>query len=439
MRARRVGSWRLARVVFVVALAAAAQSRAIAQAALDLCGCAGLPLTDFIGGNTSTYPPGTSVFGREIYLPLPPDGVLRFKNFIVDDWYIRFHRNAANTPVTLLVQETVRLTRNAGCCRDLWVGGDGGANGTAQTIGLGGLGGPGGFRGGDGAAPAINGFNVGGAGFGPGGGLGATVAANANGGTYLGVPQLLPLVGGSGGGGGTGTQSGFNCTGGGGGGGGGAILIVANTSITLSNYDLYANGGVGGSVGNGACARGGAGGSAGAIRLVSATVAGSGAVRIRAEGGGAQFSAPAGTPGQIRIETVDLSAQVHFDTNPPASRITGPGPLANPISPAVLITKINGNDVPVAPKTVLEGGYGAIDITLPAPGVTSVDFDTQGVPSGTTVEIKVKPRQGAPPTTSNVTLDAGGCDAQGRCVGTTTFNLAAGAYVVEARATFQVP
>ena len=65
-----------------------------------------------------------------------------------------------------------------------------------------------------------------------------------------------------------------------------------------------------------------------------------------------------------------------------------------------------------------------------------MDIVTTGVPSGTTVEVKSKARIGADPVTSTVPLT--NCDAQGNCIATATFNLTAGASVIEARATFLV-
>lgn len=209
-------------------------------------------------------------------------------------------------------------------------------------------------------------------------------------------------------------------------------MIAANGTLTLSNFDINADGGPGGSVGNGGCARGGSGGSGGAIRLVANRFVHANTARLFARGGSVQFSAASGTPGRIRLEAVDISAQTAFTPDPPALRITGPGPLSNAVAPVVNITHVNGNAVPVPPQ----GFRGSIDLTLPAPGVTSVDIATSGVPSGTTVEVKVKPRLGAAPQTAVVPLD--NCDAQGQCTATTTFTLSAGAYLVEARATFQV-
>jgi hypothetical protein len=410
----------------------------MAQQVLDLCGCAGDPtLQPFNAANPATYPPGTTgctsnCGSGTITFSTPPDGVLKFSSFTADGgFFIGFTRNAANTPITLLVAGDV-LLRGTSCCYIMGLNGGDGAGGSNGTAGVGALGGNGGFRGGDASALGINGLSTGGSGLGPGGGTPGTPAAGAGGGTFFGVPELLPLVGGAGGGGGAGFGAATNCSGGGGGGGGGGILIVANGTLTMTNYDIQARGGTGGGVGNSTCANGGAGGSGGAIRLVAARFASGGAGRLFADGGGPGHNSGAGTPGRIRLESLDASAQTLFTPTPSALRVTGPSPVANPLSPSVRITSVNGQLPPAVPQ----GGYGAIDVVLPAPGVTGVDIATSGVPSGTTVLVTVKPRIGGEALSATVPLAA--CNTAGECTATTAFNLSAGAYFVEARATFQV-
>lgn len=450
MGAMNFGLWprvlsRLA--LFVAIVLGSGNGSVMAQAVLDLCGCANTPgLQPFNAADPTTYPPGTSgcsspCTSGTITLPLPPDGILRFSSFTASsngNFQIRFAESSAtpsNTPVTILVSGDVLLRNTAFCCGNISVSGGDGSSGGNGFTGVGGGGGQGGFRGGDGAAPGVNLATVGGSGQGPGGGIGANASTISAGGTFIGVPELLPLVGGSGGGGGTGTQTGVTCTGGGGGGGGGAILIAANGTMTMTNFDIFADGGNGGSVGNGGCARGGAGGAAGGIRVVANKFVHGGTARLFARGGSPNFTGGTGTNGRIRIESVDPSAQTSLSPDPTsvALRITGPGPLSNPVAPTVRITHVNGN--PVAPTP--QGFRGAIDLTLPAPGVVSVDIATSGVPSGTTLEVKSKARIGADPVTSTVPLT--NCDGQGNCIATATFNLNAGASVIEARATFQVP
>ncbi|HWQ00464.1 MAG TPA: hypothetical protein VNK92_08335 [Vicinamibacterales bacterium] len=403
--------------------------------ALDICGCAAIPdLRPFDSRDTATYPPGTTVSGEFITLPLPPDGILRFSSVFVDRRHIRFQRSAANAPVTILVAGDVTF-QGACCFHTLSVSGDAGSGGTAGGAGVGGLGGPGGYRGGDGSNKALYGSGIGGAGFGPGGGGGGTSdlpgECAPQGGQFFGVPELLPLLGGSGGGGGCSTSATSpSCSGGGGGGGGGALLIAANGTISIREYEFYADGGGGGSTDNGSCATRGAGGSGGAIRLLASRLVAPGHVRLFARGGG---GSSLGGPGRIRLESVDSSALTAYGTDPPAIRVVGPTPLVNPVAPTVTITAVGGSAVPALPQ----GAFGSIDVVVPAPGATSVDLTTSGVPGGTTALVTVKPRRGAPPTSESVLLS--NCNAAGVCSGTAVFNLAAGAYVVEARATFQVP
>jgi hypothetical protein len=110
-----------------------------------------------------------------------------------------------------------------------------------------------------------------------------------------------------------------------------------------------------------------------------------------------------------------------------------PGPIVNPFTPKVSVTAVGGLPVPAFPQ----GVYGAIDVQVPAPGPTAIDLSTDGVPTGTVVEVKVKPRVGGPAIVQNVTLT--NCDGSGRCLAGITLDLGAGNYSVEARATFQQP
>jgi hypothetical protein len=400
---------------------------------LDICGCASVPgLQPFDSQNPATFPPGTSDSGIDgsMTIPLPPDGILKFSSFNMLRRHVSFALSAANAPVTILVAGDVNITSSF-CCYSFSVAGSNGGGGSSSLAGGGGLGGPGGFRGGDGASQAINLAAIGGSGFGPAGGDGATASplVTGGGGTFLSVPELIPLVGGSGGGGGaSSSNSSTSCSGGGGGGGGGALLIAANGTLTITNYQLFADGGTGAGPGNGGCASSGGGGSGGAIRLVANRLVqpSTGNLFARGLNNGA-------SDGRIRLESVDTSAQTAFAAQPPALRIVGPTPLANPINPTVTITSVGGSTPPAVPQ----GTFGSIDIVLPAPGATPVSVATTGVPSGTTVAVTVKPRIGG--ATMSQTIPLGNCNSAGGCNAQTTFNLAAGAYVLEARATFQIP
>jgi hypothetical protein len=122
------------------------------------------------------------------------------------------------------------------------------------------------------------------------------------------------------------------------------------------------------------------------------------------------------------------------NTSPVAVRAPAPGPLANPITPTVAITSVDGNAAPEHPV----GFRNQIDLTVDAPGVIQIGLETQDVPAGTDVQLTVKPKVGAAPFSQNVTLAAGSCSG-GACATTTSVDLAPGAYILEARATFQVP
>ncbi len=137
--------------------------------------------------------------------------------------------------------------------------------------------------------------------------------------------------------------------------------------------------------------------------------------------------------GRIRMEAI-FNTFAADNTSPVAVRAPAPGPLVNPITPTVRITGIDGAATPANPI----GFQNAVDMIVDAPGIIQVDLATTDVPAGTDVVVTVKPKVGAPPVSQNVTLAAGSC-ASGACVAATNFDLAAGAYIVEARATFQTP
>lgn len=446
MDRQRRGTARVALGLVLGALVSAGS--ALAQST-DFCGCAGSPgsLGNFATGDSGTWPPGTvarlEYFGSyadAVEVPLPPDGVLVFDSLTVNGLAGRgkygpialsFARNAANTPVTILVKGDVTIADN----NRIRVGGLSGGPGTAGDAGGPGQGGPGGFAGGQGAYAIVNFAEIGGNGIGPGGGLGAigSPAALAQGGTFVGLPELRPLLGGSGGGGGRSVLGTNNAAGGGGGGGGGAILIAANGTIEIqAGGSILADGGDGGNPSSGS-ATAGAGGSGGAIRLLANRIQGGGYLYARggSPGSNGATGAAAGGPGSIRMEAI-FNTLPAGNTNPVAVRAPAPGPLANPITPTVRITGIDGVATPPDPI----GFQNAVDLIVDAPGVVQVGLATTDVPAGTDVAVTVKPRVGAPPTTQSVTLVS--CTA-GACTASASFDLAAGAYVVEARATFEAP
>lgn len=432
-------------------LAPTGAARAQSGPSFDFCGCAGSPdsLGDFdTAADSSTWPPGTAQVSGDscnpvIRIPLPPDGVLVFDSFKVDrattacgdrgNIVVTFLRNEANTAVTLLVKGDVSV----GSGDVLFVSGAAGSNGSDGAAGVGGAGGPGGFAGGDAAYQLSNFVPDGGAGVGPGGGLGSTGEGrvNARGGSFVGVPELRPLVGGSGGGGGHSTSEGLGCAGAGGGGGGGALLVAANGTLTITG-EIRADGGAGGTRRSSSCSSGGGGGSGGAIRLVANAITGSGTVNARGGAAGCCGGADAGEAGgagRIRMEAITNSFNVD-GTSPVAARAPAPGPLVNPVTPTVRITGIDGAVTPDFPR----GHLGQIDMVVDAPGVVQVDLATQDVPAGTDLAVTVKPKVGGVPLEQRVTLDPGSCSA-GSCVAALGVDLGPGSYIVEARATFEAP
>ena len=402
-----------------------------AQATLDLCGCENLPsLGAFDSADASSYAAyATRSFGT-IEIAVPESGVLVLDSFkaesipgVSGSVTVAFARNSANTPVTILVKGDFEL----GFSDTLQLSGQNGASGSSG--GRGGLGGPGGFRGGNGAFQAVTLESDGSTGGGPGGGRGGVTGQPAEGGTYFGNDELLPLVGGAGGGGGDSTSTLATCSGGGGGGGGGALLLAANGQVTL-NGSIRAQGSSGGSTGNGSCASDGAGGSGGAVRLLAGSFSGVGSIL-------ANPLASTGSPGRIRIEVAGSNTfpkNSLGSTNPLAVQTPLVGPISLPRPPTVAITRVDGQDTPSPPQ----GWQGFVDVFVNQPG--SIDFDvrTENVPGGTTIALAAKPQSGDGVVEATATLDT--CDpVSGVCTTTAPLSLAPGPYVVEARATFEVP
>lgn len=341
-------------------------------------------------------------------LALPPNGVFNFTTITIPAGVtVRFTRNAANTPVTLLANGDVTI---AGAIDVSGSPGGAGVQGATSLATNAGAGGPGGFDGGDGADGITS--TTGGSGLGPGGGgggvascgggggafaaLGAVTSCSTPGGAY-GTPTLLPLVGGSGGGGG---GAPFGHTGSGGGGGGGAFLIASSGTITFTGT-LLARGGNGGSSA-GCCTTGaGGGGSGGAIRLVATTIAGSGgSITVAGGSGGSQGqNGGAGSIGRIRVEAFTNTATINFAQVP---SIDQPGTLALPNAPSLTITSVAGVAAPASPT----GSYSNPDVTLPANTANpmTIGLAASNIPVGTTVMVTVKPLDGAASSATSTPL-----------------------------------
>jgi hypothetical protein len=380
---------------------------------------------------------------RYIILKVPEDGVFVFDSFLLrprasDANYLQvfFAPNSRNTPVTILVKGDFTITTQA----NIVINGSDGSNGVGGDSGKGGAGGPGGFRGGDGAYQLVNGAARGGAGLGPLGGAPATASplADASGGQFLGNQELLPMIGGGGGGGGASSSAAYNCSGGGGGGGGGSILVAANGTVNIgsngTNGYIAAEGGDRAYPSNSACSSYGGVGSGGAIRIVANTITGSGGLYAKSgssyPGGGKGWQA--NSAGRIRLEAISNTLPAN-NTSPVAIRSSVPGPVSAPLAPVVAVTRVGG----VVAPTIPTGNKGLIDITLPTPGNVQIELATSAVPSGTTLEVYVKPRIGADKTTLTTTLNS--CGVDGTCTASVSTTLAAGSYTVEARATYQTP
>jgi hypothetical protein len=401
----------------------------------NLCGCRGHPqsLGAFDLADDKSWPAGSRLDRTTLFLTLPEDGVLVFDSFQGvrkegdnNHWYIRFERNAQNTPVTLLVAGDFELAPYV----DIFLEGSNGEAGSRHIFGRGGAPGPGGFRGGDGAYQEVNDAKSGGVGLGPGGGKPGNPDPLTNGesGTFSGNRELRPLVGGSGGGGGASAKAG-DCSGGGGGGGGGAILIAANGTITL-NGRIVADGGHGGGRSNGECSSYGGPGAGGAIRLVATQVVGEGRLYARGNGGNGQWK-----PGVIRIESVMDDRMTPHYSEPPAIRSNVAAPIADAANAGIRVTAVGGETVP--PK--LKEKENAVEVLLKTPGKTSIQVATRGVPAGTTVEVTLKAKAGGQVLRQRGELNAKNCKKDGSCTALLDFDLPSGAWFVEAMATFQAP
>jgi hypothetical protein len=327
---------------------------------------------------------------------------------------VKYLRNAANTPVTLLATGNVII---AGIIDVSGGAGGAGPNSTLMQRN-GGLGGPGGFDGGSGSTGLVS--VKGGDGLGPGAGGGAfnwtvwgggagygTVGTKAgtggDGGVVYGASHLFPLVGGSGGGGQGGNYP--VMTGAGGGGGGGAILIATGTSgtpatITLSG-SITAKGGAAAQGPDSISGVPGSGpGSAGAVRLVAHNLAGSGSIDVMPgtniwNGSGAGF-------GRIRLEAVSNTAALALTGSPPPPVVSSTVPTATALAnqPSFTITSVAGVSAPAT----LTGSLGTPDFVLPA-GTSSavVQFAATQMPLGTTIGVTIKGQQGGVLSTATST------------------------------------
>lgn len=280
---------------------------------------------------------------------------------------VRVIKNISNTPLVWLAQGAVNID---GILRV--DGQDATQNNGSDAYAVGG---PGGSPGGLGAIMYnVSGNYAGTPGQGAGGGEpGVTSGQNAANGKFrntYGNTLLLPLVGGSGGGGGASNAGSY---GGHGGGGGGAVMIASSLDITINGH-INADGGA---YDYGGASYGGRG-SGGAIKLMADRVQGSGVLWAR---GGRALTDDSG--GRIRIEAFfrPLTAKAT-----PAATATAP--IAAPDFgdlPTLAVVSVDGENVAAPPS----GNLQTPDVVFTAAGTISVVVDSENVPVGTPVTLRI--------------------------------------------------
>lgn len=417
----------------------ASRPSALTRAVASACLLVAAPSWAFNSGSTGADGALNPAVNTEIQLPA--SGILNYSSINIPAGVtVTFKKNAANTPVYLLVSGAATIAGSINISGQDSTNSGTYGDGNQADDGIPGVGGPGGFDGGRGGrddqsqSPTIV---RGGAGLGPGGGGGGTELAWSNcdsgryensfglGGAYAekgsnfryldyacsrtsaneaadlaarpyGSSSLQPLIGGSGGGGGKG---GTNYAGSGGGGGGGGILIAVSGTLTVpSGGSIISNGGSSGGIGGSGSGSAGAGGSGGAIRLIASFFTGSGSLSAiggcafltyatREYCGSSNYNTLGGSIGRIRIEADNITYS--GAASPPYVADT-PSAIFVTNVPALRIASVAGSNVPANPT-------GNADVTLPTSLVNpvTVNFETTNIPPGSTVELRVVPAYGA--------------------------------------------
>ena len=381
---------------------------------------------------------------------LPPDGILCVRYITcsaASGATLSFTRNDANTPVYLLVQDTVQLNNNN--CRIDASGGPAVAapGGMGLTV-RGGIGGPGGSDGGscDGTGAGRRAGN----GVGPGGGRGASAAGggggaspvtdgggnfegDANGGAHFALPSYRMVHGGSGGG------CGYNAAGtsaGGGGGGGGVLVVAAGQYIEMDGTysGFWARGGGERDASN---LLGGWGGG-GVVRLISDEIRGTGGhIDVRAEttntSGATSYCGPynasyaggCGGAGLILIEgpLSPIATDTQFVANSLPQSALGTGASRDPLpdsasAPTLAITQVFTNWTGVAetlipiqtPGAGADHVHASVGVFLDSPSapaqVVVVTLASNNVPDTAVVNVKMN-AVGTPAVTVVATLATG--------------------------------
>jgi hypothetical protein len=334
-----------------------------------VCAGANAQVNSGSNGSDGAFNPAANIV---INMANHPDGIYQYTSVnISNNVTVTFIPNAANTPVTWLIQSNCVISGS------IDLSGSRGSFGSAG--GQGGSGGPGGGAGGH----AGSSIDDAGSGFGPGGGQGAIHNANLGGGsggygTAVVQPNtnrvggsaygnifLLPLIGGSGGGGGYWTSSS------GGSGGGGAICIAVSGTLNLSGT-IYSFGGQNSGY-EGA-------GSGGAIRLVASTIMGQGSINTYSSGGG---------NGRVRIDATvnnfagNISSATYTQGYQPIILPAGQQPYLSIVSVAGLPAPSNPTGSAATPDVSIAG-----QVANPMPVVVQCS----NLALNTTITLRISPQ-----------------------------------------------
>ena len=301
-----------------------------------------------------------------------PNGIYQYTSVNISNGVtVTFIPNAANSPVTWLVQSNVVINGKVDVSGQRCYNTDQGATG-----------GPGGYAGGQGGQFAT-------AGQGPGGGTGLSgngPGSYATGHSPYGNTFLIPLLGGSGGAGTTNLPNGSS----GGGGGGGAILIAASGQINL-NGTINAYGGSASftyGVSGGVTTSGGSGGG---IRLVATQFSGSGNINASGNIDDIGFGNNGGQ-GRIRVDSyVNTFSGAMSGSNTLGSQfviipVAGQGVQ-------LTVTSVGGVSVSASPTGILTTPDAVLSAQQdnPIPVVVSC----VNLPLNTLITVSVKPANGA--------------------------------------------
>jgi hypothetical protein len=310
---------------------------------------------------------GYSVSGNTVTVTNTETGIFHFQSInISTNWTVKFTRNTLNTPVFLLAQSNVTISGTIDVS---------GANASGSSN-PGAAGGPGGYDG------ASSGASDQARGFGPGGSVGVNYAGHMfvgfnSGGVEDGdgrpygaaVPDILPMIGGSGGGGTTNPNQP-------GSGGGGAILIASSMTQTITG-SIYANAG--------SSPAGGAG-SGGSVRLIAQTLTGDGTIQALGNFGGIGTGFKSSV-GRIRIEGCTLLRAPFSD---PTATIGFPGQVFVSNAPTIQITSVAGQTIPAPPTN----SFTNPDVSGINEGTINISVLSSNITPGTEFRVIITPEYG---------------------------------------------